>query len=49
MYAEADYSEGTTAYMWLTVKATEIADAIYQTREDEIKEAVKGKVPTHLT
>ena len=49
MYAEADYSEGTMAYMWLTAKATEIADAIYQAREDEIKEAVKGKVPTHLT
>ncbi len=49
MYAEADYSKGTTAYMWLTAKAEEIANAIYQTREDEIKEAVKGKVPTHLT
>ena len=47
MYADANYSEGTTAYMWLTMKTKEIADAIYQLREDEIKSAV-SKAPTHI-
>lgn len=47
MYAEANYSRGTTAYMWLLSKAEEIADSIYQKREDEIKQAVR-KAPEHL-
>ncbi len=47
MYAEANYSEGTTAYMWLTSKTKEIAEKIYQFREDEIKSAVK-QAPHHL-
>ena len=29
MYAEADYSEGTTAYMWITNKINEYAERIY--------------------
>ncbi|MBR3934544.1 MAG: haloacid dehalogenase-like hydrolase [Clostridia bacterium] len=47
MYAEANYSKGTTAYMWLTTKTLEIADSIYQLREEEIKSAVKPS-PKHL-
>ena len=47
MYAEANYSEGTMAYMWLTSKTLEIADAIYQAREEEIKSTVKPS-PKHL-
>ncbi len=47
IYAEANYSRGTTAYMWLLSKVEEIADSIYQKREDEIKQAVK-KAPEHL-
>lgn len=48
MYAEANYSKGTTAYMWLVSKVEEIANAIYQKREDEIKQAVR-KAPEHIT
>lgn len=33
MYAEADYREGTTAYMWLTHKVNEIAERIYKTEK----------------
>lgn len=47
MYAEANYTEGTTAYMWLISKTKEIADAIYQTKEEEIKSTVK-QAPQHL-
>lgn len=47
MYAEADYSKGNTAYMWLMSRAKAIADSIYEERENELKNAV-GRVPTHL-
>ena len=47
MYAEADYTKGTTAFMWLSSKVTEIAESIYQKREDEIKKSV-GPTPKHL-
>ena len=30
MYAEADYTEGTTAYMWLCNKITKFADRIVE-------------------
>lgn len=47
MYAEADYSEGTTAYMWLVSQTEKIADSIFEMREDELKRAV-SKAPTHI-
>ena len=47
MYAEADYTEGTMAYMWLTKQTEKIAESIYETREEEGRRAV-GKAPTHI-
>ena len=48
MYAEADYSEGTTAYMWITNKIQDIADRI-RTNEKERIIASTSAVPRHLT
>lgn len=48
MYAEADYSENTTAYMWLTEQTDKIAEAIYQRKEDQIKNSV-SQPPQHIT
>ena len=47
MYAEADYSEGTTAYMWITNKIQKIADRIRDTEKAKIKSSASG-VPRHL-
>ena len=47
IYAEADYTEGTMAYMWLTKQTEKIAESIYETREEEGRRAV-GKAPTHI-
>lgn len=47
MYAEADYSEGTTAYMWLMSQTESIADSIYNRCEDEVRRSV-GKAPEHI-
>lgn len=47
MYAEADYSEGTTAYMWLMKQTEMIANSIYEMREEELKRAV-SKAPAHI-
>lgn len=46
MYAEADYSEGTTAYMWLTTKVKDVADRIYGERMNQVYSSA-GSVPTH--
>lgn len=46
MYAEADYSEGTTAYMWLTNKVKDIADKIYNESLKQVIDSA-GKVPGH--
>lgn len=48
MYAEADYSEGTTAYLWLMEQTKEIAGAIYERFMRQI-EASASKPPSHLT
>lgn len=48
MYAEADYTEGTTAYMWLCNKIREFAERI---REEEIRKIAKYasvEGPKHL-
>ena len=36
MYAEADYSEGTTAYMWITSKILKMANRIRDTEKNKI-------------
>ena len=41
MYAEADYREGTTAYMWITNKIQELAD--------KIRNREKGKIISSAT
>ena len=48
MYAEADYSEGTTAYMWLTNRIRKIADRIRNTEKSKIMNSASGAVPHHL-
>ncbi len=45
MFAEADYSEGKTAYMWIINKLREYADRIYETEKNKIPEA---QIPTHI-
>jgi len=47
MFAEADYSAGTTAYMWLVQSVIEIADRIYNNQDEQLKSKVK-KPPKHL-
>lgn len=47
MYAEADYSKDTTAYMWITNRIQKIADRIRTTEKDKIRNAASG-VPKHL-
>lgn len=47
MYAEADYSDGTTAYMWITNKIQSIADRIRESEKEKIKNAASD-VPRHL-
>lgn len=47
MYAEADYSEGTTAQMWITNKIQKIADRIRDTEKARIMNSASG-VPKHL-
>lgn len=47
MYAEADYSDNTTAYMWITNKLQTIADRIRTTEKRKIMNSASG-VPHHL-
>ena len=47
MYAEADYSKDTTAYLWITCKIQDMADAI-RNREQERIRASASAVPKHL-
>lgn len=47
MYVEANYKEGTTAYMWITNKISEIALRIYK-REREKLESSIYEGPKHL-
>ena len=48
MYAEADYSEGTTAYMWITEKIKEFANRIREADRSKLKNSISD-VPKHLT
>lgn len=47
MYGEANYKEGTQTYLWLTMHIKEIADRIYQEKEDRLKSIV-NEVPGHI-
>ena len=49
MYAEADYSEGTTAYMWLNNKITEFADRIVSEERTKLAKYTVVESPKHLT
>lgn len=48
MYAEADYSEGTTAYMWITSKIQEIAERIRSNEKERILASTSAATPQHL-
>jgi hypothetical protein len=47
MYAEADYSEGTTAFMWICNKITEYADRIRNNEKAKIAASLSD-IPKHL-
>ncbi len=46
-YAEADYSEGSQSYMWISSKIMEMADKICEEEKVKISKTVKD-VPKHL-
>lgn len=48
MYAEADYSEGTTAYIWITEKIKEIANRIRNDEKAKLQASISA-TPKHLT
>lgn len=47
MYAEADYSEGTTTYMWINNKIEEIAEQIYKREKYKISDSITS-TPKHF-
>lgn len=47
MYAEADYSENTTTFMWLSNTIRDIAERIYTEQKDLISKNITD-VPTHI-
>ncbi len=49
MYAEADYTEGTTAYMWICNKIKEYAERIRQKEREKISRYAQVGTPKHLT
>lgn len=48
MYGEANYSKGTTAYMWITHKIKEFADQICKDEKNKLDASV-SRSPHHLT
>lgn len=48
MYAEADYSEGTTTFMWISNKIGEIAEKIYYAEKNRISNSISS-TPKHIT
>lgn len=48
MYAEADYTEGSTAYMWICNKITEFAEKIREEEKARIARYASSGVPKHL-
>lgn len=49
MYTEADYTEGTTAYMWICNKITEFAERIRKEEKEKIAKYAAIETPKHLT
>lgn len=49
MFAEADYSEGKMASMWLCNKITEFADKIREDEKSKLRQYTGHKPPRHLT
>ena len=47
MYAEADYSEGTTAYMWIENKIVQFAEKMRNAEKEKLTSSISG-VPRHL-
>lgn len=47
MYAEADYSEGTTAYMWIVNKIKKFAERIRLNEKNKITHSI-SEIPKHL-
>lgn len=47
MYGEADYSQGTTAYMWITNKIAEFAERIRKAEKMKLENSISG-IPKHL-
>lgn len=47
MYGEADYSKGTTTYMWISNKIEEIAEKIYNSEKQKIKISISS-TPRHI-
>lgn len=47
MYAEADYSENTMAYMWITSKIQDMADRIRRLEKEKIRHSASD-TPKHL-
>ena len=48
MFAEADYSKDSTAYMWLCAKIEELAEKIYAEEREKIMKAIGGTPPKHI-
>ncbi|NEG54858.1 HAD family hydrolase [Bifidobacterium platyrrhinorum] len=48
MYAEADYSAGKTAYMWIENKIKEFADRIVNSEKQKLADSVSS-APHHIT
>lgn len=48
MFGEADYSDGTTTFMWLMKHTNEIAEKIYFKKVNQIRMSV-SKPPEHIT
>lgn len=48
MYAEADYSENTTAYMWICNKIREYAERIYLSEKNKLENNTSA-APSHIT
>lgn len=48
MYAEADYSEGTTAYMWISNTICKYAERMYRVEKEKLASSV-SRTPRHLT
>lgn len=47
MYAEADYSEGTTAYMWIENKIVQFAEKMRNAEKEKLTSSI-SKAPIHL-